>query len=524
MRMHLRTLRIKAMALAFPLVTLFVLMAVAPIASAQPLNVFDVDTYVKSEAAGTNVQFDWVVFNNGTSPILVQPRASEVSQDLTETFDPAFATLEPGSSITFVLLISTDPNMGDANVTIDVVFSATAMDDPTFVMEERRTANLVVDSKLANVGNNALFGIWPNQLPPPLDGNWGAFIVTILGWVVIGLVFAFVFDPIVHYLTRKTDTMLDDILLKIIRIPVFVFIITYGAVTSLEILNIDRDIVAQIETAYRVIVVVLIVWVAYKVYKEIVLYYAREYSRKTNTQMDDVAVPLLEKIGIVIIPLLGLITILSMFGYDLTALLAGVGFLGIVIGFAAQATLANFFAGLQLLADRPFKAGDILRVDGGDQLEVKHIGLRATELYNPDTDESVIIPNNVIANNRIVNMVEPDRRLRIVITIGVAYGSDVDKVMTIMRMTAMDHPNTLKGGEHMPVVRFSEFGDSSLNFKIFIWVDDINNRFKVSSDFRQELNRRFAKEGIEIPFPQRVVTVKYDHAGAREPTSKQTEP
>jgi small-conductance mechanosensitive channel len=108
-------------------------------------------------------------------------------------------------------------------------------------------------------------------------------------------------------------------------------------------------------------------------------------------------------------------------------------------------------------------------------------------------------------------------------TIWVAYGSDVDRVMTIMRQTAMEHPNTLKGGEQMPVVRFSEFGESSLNFKIFIWVDDINNRFKVSSDFRQELNRRFAEAGIEMPFPQRVVTVKYSDAGARDTKSKQAE-
>jgi small-conductance mechanosensitive channel len=423
-----------------------------------------------------------------------------------------------------MLTVTTDPNMADANITIDVVFSATRMDDPSNVMVEKRTANLVVDSKLVNVGNNAIFGIWPNQMPPPLDGNWGAFLVSIVGWVLIGLFFAFVIDPVVHFLTRKTETMLDDILLKIIRIPIFAFIITYGTVTSLEILNIDRDLVAGIETAYKVVVILLIVWVSYKVYKEIVLYYAKQYSQKTDTQMDDVAVPLLEKIGIVVIPLLGLMAILSMFGYDLTALLAGIGFLGIVIGFAAQATLANFFAGLQLLADRPFKAGDVLRVEGGDQLEVRHIGLRATELYNPDTDETVIIPNNTIANNRIVNMVEPDRKLRVIITVGVAYGSDVDKVMTIMRQTAIDHPNTLKGGEHMPVVRFSDFGDSSLNFKIFIWVDDLNNRFKVSSDFRQAINKRFAEEGIEIPYPQRVVTVKYEDAQAKKPVLQKDEP
>ncbi len=518
----MKDLHIKILAIAIPLALALALLANVPSVDANPINVFEVGSYQKTVNAGTEVEFDWVVFNNETSPVLVTPRSTSVNADLAMRFDPAFATLDPGSSATIRFIVDTDPNMGYSNLTLDVVFSATPMSDPAVVWEESRSANLIVESRLANVGNNAIFGIWPNQLPPPLDSNWGAFLVTFVGWALIGLAFVFVVDPIVHYITRKTDTILDDMILKIIRVPVFVFIITYGAVTSLEILNIDRDIVAQIETAYEVVVVLLVVWVAYKVYKEVVLYYAKEYAKKTDTQMDDVAVPLLEKIGLIVIPLAGLMVILSMFGYDLTALLAAAGFLGIVIGFAAQSTLANFFAGLQLIADRPFKVGDILRLEDGDQLEVRHIGMRATELYNPDTDETVVIPNNEIANRRIVNMVEPDRKLRIIVTVGVAYGSDVEKVMTIMRQTAMDLPNTLKGGEHMPVVRFYEFGESSLNFKIFIWVDDVNNRFKVSSDFRQELNRRFAEAGIEIPYPQRVITIKHDKEEKGELQSKES--
>lgn len=503
--------------LALALILTLTWMACAPVASAGTLNVFDVDTYSRRIAGGEGATYSWVAFNNGTSPVLVTFSAhNERPDELTISFDPAFVALGPGESRTCVMNVATDHNMGDANVTIPVTFSSTPMDDPSNMTSARRSAVLVVDSNLGNVGVNALFGIWPNPLPPPLDGNWGAFLVTIIGWVLIALSFAFVLDPLVHRVTRRTQTSLDDIILRIVRAPVFIFILSYGAVVSLEILNIDRDIVADIETAYKLILVVLVVWVAYRVYKEIVLHYAREYAKRTETQVDDVVVPLMEKIGLIIIPTIGLMTILSMFGYDLTALLAGVGFLGIVIGFAAQSTLANFFAGLQLLADRPFKVGDMLRLESGDQLVVRRIGMRATELYNPDTDEMVVVPNNEIANKQIVNMVEPSRTLRVIITIGVAYGSDVDRVMTIMRQTALDHPNTLKGGEQMPVVRFADFGDSSLNFKIFIWVDDVSNRFKVASEYRQELNRRFAKEGIEIPFPQRVVTIRYDKGKGAE--------
>jgi small-conductance mechanosensitive channel len=140
-----------------------------------------------------------------------------------------------------------------------------------------------------------------------------------------------------------------------------------------------------------------------------------------------------------------------------------------------------------------------------DVCEVKHIGMRATDLYNPDTNESVIIPNNEIANKKIINMMEPDRRLKIMVKVDVAYGSAVEKVMGVLKDTAISHPNVLQEKGLEPVVRFADFGESSLTFKTFIWIDDLDNRYKVPSDFRTEIWRRFRAEGIEIPLPQQVV-------------------
>ena len=496
-----------------PLFALFALismaLAVAPLVAAEPLNVFDVDEYSSRVAGGSEARFEWVMFNNGTSPILVRPIASDdLPPDVVASFEPAFVTLEPAQSAAIVLVLATDPNMDDANITLQVVFMATTMDDPGTASYLYRTANLVVDSQLGNVGVNAIFGIWPNPLPPPLDGNLGAFLVTILGWFLIALAFVFIFDPAVHHLTRRTKTKVDDIILRIVRIPIFMFILSYGTVVSLEILNMDRALVAAIESAYKLIVVVLIIYLAYKVYKEVVVFYAKELARRTNTEMDDVLVPLLEKIGLIIIPLVGLMAILSMFGYDLTGLLVTVGFLGIVIGLAAQSTLANFFAGLQLIVDRPFKVGDLLRLEDGTNCEVRQIGIRATELFNPDTQEKVVIPNDKLANKQIINMSAPDPNLTLSIAVGVAYGTDTEKVMRILYEAAAMQPNVLVTDQKKPVVRFSDFGDSHLLFKTFIPIDNIKNRFKVASDFRVEVNRRFAQEGIEIPFPQRVVTLK----------------
>lgn len=471
------------------------------------VNVFAVDQYHKQVQAGEGSSFEWVIFNNETSPYIVMLGVvPSINTDVSEQFNTQFITLEPGASAPVVLSVSTHLSMATTNVTFSVSFIITKMSDPNQTETIHEQANLLVTSTISDrIGQNKIFGIWDNFLPSPLNTNEGAFLASVVGWLLIGLFFAYVVDPFVHLFTKKTETELDDILLKIIRMPIFAFIISYGIVNSLEILALDRDLVTQIDFGYKVIVILLVVWVAHRVYHNVVIYYAKEYSKKTSTEIDDVLVPLMEKIGLVVIPLLGLIAIFNLFGYDVTALLAGVGFLGIVVGFAAQSTLANFFAGIQLLADRPFKVGDLLLLENGDMCEVRHIGMRATELYNPDTNELVIIPNNDIANKKIINMMEPDRKLKLMIKIDVAYGSPVEKVMGILKETAFNHPNVLKGKELEPVVRFADFGESSLTFKTFIWIDDVNNRYKVPSDFRMEIERRFRIEGIEIPFPQQVI-------------------
>ena len=187
----------------------------------------------------------------------------------------------------------------------------------------------------------------------------------------------------------------------------------------------------------------IMAWLVYKIYAGVIIYYGHKLAAKTDSEVDDVLVPILEKLGAIVIPVVAFSIILSLFGYDLTVILAGLGFMGIVIGYAAQSTLANFFAGLQMMFDRPFKTGDLLRLDNGDICEVRHIGMRSTDLYNTFTNELVIVPNNDIANKKIVNMVKPDRLLKIAVDVGVAYGSDVELVKKIMLDSAYAVPDVL---------------------------------------------------------------------------------
>jgi small-conductance mechanosensitive channel len=118
----------------------------------------------------------------------------------------------------------------------------------------------------------------------------------------------------------------------------------------------------------------------------------------------------------------------------------------------------------------------------------------------------IVLPNNKLANDKIVNYTEPDTKFRITLPIGVAYGTDPEKVIGILLKIANEHSNVLKKPEkYRPSVRFREFGDSSLNFELWVWIDDVNKRFDVATDINKEIDKRFKEEKVEIPFPQRTV-------------------
>jgi small-conductance mechanosensitive channel len=247
-------------------------------------------------------------------------------------------------------------------------------------------------------------------------------------------------------------------------------------------------------------------WLAFKLFKDILIYYGRIYAERTKTEIDDVLIPVADKIGAVIIIVAGLAILLGYLGVDLTMLAVGSIVISMVIAFALQDTLSNFFSGIYLLSDRPFKVGDLIRLESGEVCRIEHIGMRATRVYNTFEHSLIVVPNNMLANDKIVNYTEPDTQFRITAKIGVAYGTDVVKVTRILYEIADKHPKILKKPEkYRPTVRFREFGDSSLNFELWVWIDNVFDRFDVMTNINMEIDRRFKEEHITIPFPQRTV-------------------
>lgn len=204
---------------------------------------------------------------------------------------------------------------------------------------------------------------------------------------------------------------------------------------------------------------------------------------------------------------------ISIVGIDLSNLALIAGALSVGIGFGLQTVVNNFVSGLILLVERPIKVGDWVVV-GDKEGTVKHIRVRATEIETFQR-ASVIIPNSELLSTAVVNWTHSDRTGRIEIVIGVAYGSNTDRVRELLLGVARENSQVSRWPA--PFVRFRDFGDSALVFELRCYLYDIGQIITVSSDMRFEIDRVFRENNIEIPFPQRDIHVKQSGPPADTP-------
>jgi MscS family membrane protein len=193
-------------------------------------------------------------------------------------------------------------------------------------------------------------------------------------------------------------------------------------------------------------------------------------------------------------------------GIDATAWVASAGIIGIAVGFASRDTLANLISGVSIVADAPYKIGDYIVLDTGERGVVSSLGIRSTRLITRD-DVEVSIPNAVIGSAKIINESGgPYVRHRIRLPIGVAYESDIDKVIETLRDIAAQNEKVVD--EPASRVRIRGFGDNSINLELLCWIKRPADRGMVIHDLNHQLIKRFREEQISIPFPQRDLYVK----------------
>ncbi len=212
----------------------------------------------------------------------------------------------------------------------------------------------------------------------------------------------------------------------------------------------------------------------------------------------------------IIIYIIAFLATLDVIGIDLTALAVFGGAVGIGIGFGLQKITSNFISGLILLFEKSIEEDDMVELSDGTVGFVRHTGARYT-LVETFENREIMIPNEDFITNRVTNWTFTNSKGRIDINIGVSYGSDLDKVYKLILEAAEENPNCSK--DPKPECYLREFGDSSVNFLLYFWVDDIiKGKNRPRSEILFTIWRKFKEHNVEIPFPQRDLHIKNPEA------------
>ena len=190
--------------------------------------------------------------------------------------------------------------------------------------------------------------------------------------------------------------------------------------------------------------------------------------------------------------------ILDTIEIKVTILLAGSAALLVGIGLGLQQTFNDVISGIILLSERSVRINDILEIDG-DIVRIQNIGIRTSKGLNRD-EISIIIPNSLITTNKVINWSHQTKKTRFKINVGVAYGSDVDLVIKVLEESTLEHPDIYD--KTSIEARFVDFNNSSLDFQVLFFSENVFRINKVKSDIRKIINRKFIENNITIPFTQ----------------------
>lgn len=212
---------------------------------------------------------------------------------------------------------------------------------------------------------------------------------------------------------------------------------------------------------------------------------------------------------------IGALVLLGTLGISITPIIASLGITSLAVALALQPTLENFFSGVQLVIDKPIRVGDFIELDSGEQGFVDRIGWRSTWIRMLPNN-TVIMPNSALSKSKIINYYYPTKELSVPVEVGVHYSSDLEHVERVTLEVAREVLRTHKWGvpDYETFVIYTGFGDSSIDFTVMLRAQEYFNRFWVKSAFIKALHKRYAEEGITIPFPIRAINL--DQEGARE--------
>jgi len=322
----------------------------------------------------------------------------------------------------------------------------------------------------------------------------------VLGTLAALLVLEWIYRRVFRRLAQRTATPADDRIFRSLHGAIRATVLLTATVAGLHMLDIPGVAVSVASRIARSLL--LIVWtVAVMRSLSDLLREGSHHGRFSFLQPR--TVPLFDTTQKVVLFGASVYLFFLLWDIDVTAWAASAGIVGIAVGFAARDTLANLFSGVFILVDAPYRIGDMILLDTGERGLVTEVGIRSTRILTRD-DVEIIIPNAQIGAAKITNESGGrSRKRRVDVPVSVSYGSDVDQVRRVLMEVADGLEDACRDPE--PRVRFRRMADSALEFSLLFWIEDPEQRGLAIDVANTRILQRFRAEGIEIPFPQRVV-------------------
>ncbi|MFT7517059.1 MAG: MscS family membrane protein [Myxococcota bacterium] len=330
--------------------------------------------------------------------------------------------------------------------------------------------------------------------------------IVLVATMVLAKVVNWICAAVLKRLAKKTATDLDDRLIDEFKRPVTATLYLMGLFLALKFVLATTALPPNLSPWLMTIAVYYWSSFAFRAVNIILVVMTRQQKKFNAFQSE--TFPLFDNVGKLVIISALIFALIQVWGIDATGWLASAGILGLAVGFASKDTLSNLFAGVFILADRPYHVGDYVQLDSGERGEVSFIGLRSTRIITRD-DIEVTVPNAVIGGGKIVNETGgATRKMRVRVPVGVAYGSDIKLVEKLLLKVVSDEKISNICKTPIARVRFREFGSSSLDFELLCWITSPEHRGLVKHDLFTAIYHIFEENGIVIPFSQQDLYIK----------------
>ncbi|MFM1877077.1 MAG: hypothetical protein RL266_2814 [Bacteroidota bacterium] len=333
-------------------------------------------------------------------------------------------------------------------------------------------------------------------------GEWLLAIAIIVGSVVLGRVVFWLSSNVIKKFTAKTKTNIDDIILDMVEEPISFAVAILGIWYGLDSLNLPDVCHVWINRIYYLLIIFNVAWLVNRVLDALIQEYIVPIVEKSESDLDDQLLPIMKKGIHAAVWIMAIIVGLNNAGYDVGALIAGLGIGGLAFALAAQDTVANFFGGITIFIDKPFTVNDWIVINGHEGI-VEEVGIRSTRIRT-FPGRLITIPNKVFAESAIENVAaEPSRR--VILMLGLTYDTDHNRIKEGLQILAEVHQKFSQHLEEKHMELFDSFGDFSLNLKFIYFIKKGEDIFQVNSNINLEILERFNTANLDFAFPTQTI-------------------